>query len=128
MYLREPRPWLDHSHRQCDQRWRERLAISADGSMVAFETSASNLFASDTNGATDVVVRTIATNATRVLSLNGAGALGGLASTRPSFAPTRDYVMFQSNALNLQLDTGCGAGSFDGSDGSTRGDVFSIRL
>jgi hypothetical protein len=104
------------------------LAISDDGSMVAFETSASNLFASDTNGATDVVVRTIATNATRVLSLNGAGALGGLASTRPSFAPTRDYVMFQSNALNLQLDTGCGAGSFDGSDGSTRGDVFSIRL
>ncbi len=47
-------------------------AISADGTAIAFETSATNLIAGpDSNNAGDVYIRTLATNQTRIVSLEG---------------------------------------------------------
>jgi Tol biopolymer transport system component len=79
-------------------------AISADGAMVAFESSASNLVTSDTNGVLDVFVRTLqpAVATTRVSVSTGSGQANGPSFVQAgAFSGDGRYVVFTSDATNL---------------------------
>jgi Tol biopolymer transport system component len=75
--------------------------ISADGRYVTFTSSAANLVAGDTNGAADVFVRDRLWNTTDRVSVSGAGAQGGGASSGGSISADGRYVTFTSSAANL---------------------------
>src|SRR3989442_7588510 len=61
-------------------------ALSADGRFVAFDSSATDLVAADTNGASDVLVHDRQTGTTERVSVASDGAQGNGASGRASFA------------------------------------------
>ncbi|MCU0753584.1 MAG: hypothetical protein MUE46_00475 [Xanthomonadales bacterium] len=75
--------------------------ISADGSVVAFTSAASNLVAGDSNGVTDVFVRDLVAGVTTRVSLGPAGAQASGASSDPSISADGRYVGFMSSAANL---------------------------
>lgn len=80
-------------------RW---ASMSADGRYVAFESQASNLVASDTNGYSDIFVRDRQTNTTTRVSVVTGGAQGtGGHSLRPSISANGRFVAFISAATNL---------------------------
>ena len=88
--------------------------ISADGTAIAFETSATNLIAGpDSNNARDVYIRTLATNDTRIVSLEGV-TLGDDDSYGPAINGDGSAVAFVSEAT-----TWAGA-----DDASTDQDVY----
>lgn len=77
-------------------------SVSADGRLVAFESSASNLIASDGNGATsDIFVRDSKSNGIWLISkaYNGAAANGP--SSNPAISADGRYVAYVSYASNL---------------------------
>jgi len=77
-------------------------AISADGRYVAFVTDASNLVPGDTNGATDVFMRDLATGVTQRVSVNSSGhQQNGFYTSAPGISADGRYVVFASNASNL---------------------------
>jgi Tol biopolymer transport system component len=77
-------------------------SISADGQYVAFESSASNLVASDTNGATsDVFFHDRLTGATTLVSVDSSGIEGNSYSDSPSISADGRYIAFESHASNL---------------------------
>ena len=76
-------------------------SVSADGSVVAFESSASNLVPGDTNGASDVFVRDRASGRTTLVSVDSAGAQGNEGSFTPSISADGRYVAFASDATAL---------------------------
>ena len=81
-------------------------AISADGQYIAFQTSAPNLVANDTNQRSDVFVRDRTAQTTRRVSVNSAGVQGNDGSYRPDISADGTYVAFSSDASNLVgLDT-----------------------
>lgn len=96
--------------------------LSRDGSLVAFESAATNVVAGDSNGQTDVFVRDVAAGATTLASRNAFGQAGDGPSSRPRFDASGRYVLYQSAANNIELDT---AGTFD--DDGSASDVFMIR-
>jgi len=79
--------------------------ISGDGRFVAFGSSAGNLVAGDTNGASDIFVRDLSTNETTRVSVGPGGleANGSSLSEPGSLALSRDgrFVVFSSGASNL---------------------------
>jgi Tol biopolymer transport system component len=76
--------------------------LSADGTKVLFESRASNLGDTDTNGAADVYVRDLATGVTSLVSVNAAGTDSGDDESRfPQFSRDGSKVLFMSNATNL---------------------------
>lgn len=75
--------------------------ISPDGQYVAFQSSASNLVAGDTNGTVDVFVHDRQTGETTRVSLNSAGAQGTGDSEDPAISADGRYVAFGSYASNL---------------------------
>lgn len=75
--------------------------VSADGSVVAFTSAASNLVAGDSNGVTDVFVRDLAAGVTTRASLGPAGVQASGASSDPSISADGRYVGFLSSAANL---------------------------
>ncbi len=75
-------------------------AISADGRFVAFESSASNLVAGDTNRAEDVFVRDRLAGVTRRVSVGASGQANG-PSFSPAISPNGRSVAFGSSASNL---------------------------
>ncbi|RPI35020.1 MAG: hypothetical protein EHM70_01010 [Chloroflexota bacterium] len=81
-------------------------AVSADGRFVAFESWASNLSSSDTNGgASDIFLRDRTLGQTRLVSLiDGNGSAGNTYSRGPSISADGRYVAFKSWADNLVLD------------------------
>lgn len=88
-------------------------ALSADGSVVAFESSATNLVEGDTNGSIDVFLVDLASRVVvRVSRPNGGGEAAG-DSGAPSVNATGRYVTFASDAANLV-----------GGDANAVGDVF----
>ena len=76
-------------------------SLSADGSVVAFESSASNLVPGDSNGASDVFVRDRRDGRTTLVSVDSAGNAGNEGSFTPSISADGRYVAFASDATAL---------------------------
>ena len=76
-------------------------SISADGRYVAFQSWASNLVGSDTNGHGDVFVHDLLTQQTERVSVASDGTQGNDNSEYPSISADGRYVAFTSNASNL---------------------------
>lgn len=79
-------------------------SVSADGRYVAFQSSATNLVGTDTNGLDDVFVRDVIGGTTTLVTraVSGAQMTGALSATSfPSIAPDGSYVVFASAATNL---------------------------
>ena len=77
--------------------------ISADGLTVAFESSASNLVAGDTNGVSDIFIWSFPDSATgaKRASVGAGGAQANATSNRPSLSGDGRVVAFTSGATNL---------------------------
>ena len=78
-----------------------RPAISSDGAVVAFTSSASNLVAGDTNGLADVFVRTRDTASTRLVSADTTVGPANGASGEPAISADGRLVAFSSDASDL---------------------------
>ena len=76
-------------------------ALSADGRFVAFVSFATNLVASDTNGATDVFVHDRQTGTTERVSVASDGTEGNAASAGAALSADGRFVAFHSAATNL---------------------------
>lgn len=88
-------------------------ALSRDGSIVAFSSTASNLVTGDTNGTQDIFVRDRNSGATELISVATSGALANGASYTPSVSGDGRYVLFRSLATNLSDNPGgVGAAGF----------------
>ena len=81
--------------------WSWSASIAASGRYVVFMSNASNLVASDTNGATDVYLRELGSAKTKRVSVSSTGAQGNGASSGGSVTPDGRYVAFSSRATNL---------------------------
>lgn len=83
-------------------------SISGDGTIVAFQSAATNLVpGTDTNAATDIFVRNRTTGTTLRVSRNTVVALANGDSRNPSISVDGRFVAFESDATNLDglLDT-----------------------
>ena len=76
-------------------------SISADGLIVAFESSATNLVAGDTNGVGDIFVRDIVAGITTRVSHSVAGTQANNQSTSAAMSADGRFVSFRSYATNL---------------------------
>ncbi len=83
--------------------------ISPDGRFVAFQSLASNLVPSDTNGGTDVFLRDRLLGTTERVNVTNsggeAGGLGGGALSRPSISRGGSVVFNSQDAQLVPLDT-----------------------
>ncbi len=77
------------------------VAISGDGRYVTFSSSASNLVAGDTNGASDVFVHDRDTDTTERVSIDDLGTQGNGSSVNPSISSDGSRIAFRSSASNL---------------------------
>jgi Tol biopolymer transport system component len=77
------------------------IAISADGRYVAFESAASNLVPSDTNGVRDIFVRDRLIGTTERASVATGGAQGDGNCFHLAMSLDGRYVAFESLATNL---------------------------
>lgn len=75
--------------------------ISADGRYVLFSSYASNLVPNDFNNTVDVFLRDLVTNTTEMLSIDSNGVHGNGASFLPTGSADMRYVVFVSDATNL---------------------------
>ena len=88
--------------------------ISGNGRYVSFTSSATNLIAIDTNGATvDIFVRDLLLQTTTIASLDSYGNEGNSWSGRHSLSYDGRFLAFVSNATNLVAN-----------DTNTRADIF----
>jgi len=76
-------------------------ALSADGRVVAFASSAATLAPDDTNGASDVFAFDRETGSTERVSVGPGGAQGDRASVAPAVSGDGRFVAFASDATNL---------------------------
>ncbi|NMB78152.1 MAG: PGF-pre-PGF domain-containing protein [Methanomicrobiales archaeon] len=76
-------------------------SVSSDGRYVAFDSTATNLVAGDTNGVQDIFVHDRTTGTTSRISVDSAGTEGDGASSYPSISADGRYVVFTSEATNL---------------------------
>ncbi len=83
------------------------FSISADGRFVAFESSASNLAALDTDTIADIYLRDRQTGTTTLVSQTSAGALGSgpLGSNKPSVSADGRFIAFESSRVLEASDT-----------------------
>ncbi|WP_237154451.1 TolB family protein [Oryzibacter oryziterrae] len=75
--------------------------ISPDGKQVVFSSLASNLVAGDTNGRSDIFLKTLSNNAIKLISTSSAGVKGNNSSYGPVFSPDGKKVAFYSFARNF---------------------------
>jgi hypothetical protein len=76
--------------------------LSADGRFVAFESTANDLVANDTNDASDIFVRDIKTGTTTLASVNSAGTASGDGfSALTVLSANGRFVAFDGNANDL---------------------------
>ena len=78
-----------------------RPALDEVGNLVAFDSSASNLVAGDTNSALDVLVHNRTTNVTEQVSVSSEEVQGNAGSFSPSISADGRFVSFTSDATNL---------------------------
>jgi Tol biopolymer transport system component len=76
-------------------------SISADGRYIAFDSSAANLAANDTNLANDIFLHDRQTGATRRISTAFGGTQADHDSRYPSISADGRYIAFESEATNL---------------------------
>lgn len=76
-------------------------SISADGTKVAFASSATNLVASDTNTKADIFVRDLVAGTTDRVSVDSDGGQADGASTFPRISGDGGYVAYVSAATDL---------------------------
>jgi Tol biopolymer transport system component len=76
-------------------------ALSGNGRIVAFQSTATNLVADDTNRVSDIFVRALGNRTTRRVSVSDAGHQANGASTQPSLSQDGRFVAFASLATNL---------------------------
>ena len=89
--------------------------ISQDGRYIFFASNATDLVATDTNGASDVFMRDRVAGTTALVSVNSAGNdSGNNGSILHCISPDGRYVVFSSAATDLTADT----------DGNADNDVF----
>jgi Tol biopolymer transport system component len=79
----------------------EDPAISDDGTLVAFDSTASNLVGSDTNAASDVFVRDATVGTTIRVSTASSGAEATAGSVKAALAGDGSAIAFASDAPNL---------------------------
>ncbi|HSI80258.1 MAG TPA: hypothetical protein VK919_06355, partial [Solirubrobacterales bacterium] len=86
--------------------------ISADGRIVAFHSSATNLHPADVDGIGDVYARDLRTNATLLVSRASGrgGEKGDGVSSAPKISGLGRHVAFESDATNLHPADGDGIG------------------
>ena len=77
------------------------VAISGDGTKVAFTSDATNLVPGDTNNVSDVFVRDRTFGTTTRVSVNSSGTQGNGASYDPAISYDGHYVSFTSEATNF---------------------------
>ncbi|MEM7111118.1 MAG: Ig-like domain-containing protein [Chloroflexota bacterium] len=75
--------------------------VSGDGRFVGYESSATNIVDSDTNGSKDTFVHELPTSTTTLRSVDSSGAQGDHNSHHPSFNYDGSVISFQSRATNL---------------------------
>jgi hypothetical protein len=78
----------------------EHPAISGDGTVVAFDTAATNLWP-DTSGQRRILVRDLARDAWSRVDVSSDGVAGNGVSQRPSLTSDGRHLAFESNATNL---------------------------
>ncbi len=76
-------------------------AISDDGNLIAFQSSATNLDASDINGVDDVFLRDRAAGTTALVSRHSDGTIGNGDSTFPVMNSDGSLIAFHSSASSL---------------------------
>lgn len=76
-------------------------SISADGRLVAFASTASDLVSGDTNGYSDIFVHDLQAGTTERVSLGFTGVESDADSFSPSISSDGRYVAFDSFATNL---------------------------
>jgi Tol biopolymer transport system component len=76
-------------------------SISGDGRYVVFRSRFNNLVPGDTNGYSDIFVKDLQTNQTRLVSTDSAGNLSNGTSYDPVISSDGRYVAFASAASNL---------------------------
>ena len=76
-------------------------SISADGQVVAFSSSATNLISGDSNSLNDVFVHDRLTGLTERVSVDSSGVQANGDSVGPSISGDGQFVAFYSNATNL---------------------------
>lgn len=77
------------------------LTMSAHGRHVAFDSSAADLVAGDTNGTQDVFVRDRRSGTTQRVSVSSSGRQGNAGSNEAAVSGNGRYVVFTSGASNL---------------------------
>ena len=77
------------------------VAVSSDGNYVVFQSTATDLVAPATNGASQIFRRNTLTGTTILVSTDGGGTQGNGDSFEPAISPDGNLVAFASNATNL---------------------------
>ncbi|MES9851976.1 MAG: HYR domain-containing protein [Candidatus Thiodiazotropha sp. L084R] len=91
------------------QRYIDDLRISDDVNLFVFTTSYA-LVGDDTNNGSDIYLRDRSAGITKRISINSAGeqaeagSFSSLANTNPEISPNGRYVVFSSNAINLDVN------------------------
>jgi len=80
-------------------------AISADGTVVVFQSAAPNLVAGDTNGVTDVFARDLGSGQTSRVSVKQNGDEATYGSIAPVVSPSGRFVAFLTPAALLGSDS-----------------------
>jgi Tol biopolymer transport system component len=75
--------------------------ISADGAFIAYESSATNLVAGDTNNQADIFVFDRVAGTTERVSVSSAGVQGNVFSREADLSADGRYVVFHSGATTL---------------------------
>ncbi|MCP4303682.1 MAG: hypothetical protein GY788_02135 [bacterium] len=92
-------------------------SVSGDGSIIVFESGATNLVAGDTNNRTDIFAHDLVTGTTTRVSVASHGAQGNHNSYKPAISADGTTVVYESYATNLVAD-----------DTSTASDIFAHDL
>jgi Tol biopolymer transport system component len=85
--------------------------LSADGKVASFWSEADNLVPGDTNGASDVFVRNLATGAVTRVSVSAGGEQGNGASNGGDLSADGNHVLFGTFATNLLPEEGASRGA-----------------
>jgi hypothetical protein len=75
--------------------------VSADGQVIVFRSSATNLVAGDSNGLPDIFVRDRSSGVTTRVSVSSSGAQSNAGCNRSSISADGRFVVFETAATNL---------------------------